>query len=209
MEFSIITTLDYSFAQINHSLSCIQWLHGDLFCLLNSKWDVVVPDYEDPDWLIFVLHKVYLEHFFKPYWYTRRTGYLSFLTLWPINTGYSFDRLAGMPVPQLVDGMYLLDEERSALWSGLEQHLIWAMAYLKDVLQYFTDCPFAPWAFSYDSPAPFCKVLNMRAQLSRDWSQAWITLLSFLIAICNNNIEPHDAFLVWSTSGSGSQRIMA
>ena len=81
MEFSNIATPDYSIAQIDHSLGRVQQLNGDLFYSPNSKQDVVIPDYEDPDQLVFVLHEVYLEHFLKPRWYTRRTGYLPFLTL--------------------------------------------------------------------------------------------------------------------------------
>jgi hypothetical protein len=195
MEFTNITTPDSRIVQIDHSLGRVQRLNGDLFYSPNSKRDVVIPEYEDPDRLVFVLREVRLGHFLKPRWQTRRTGYLSFLTLRPINTGYPFDRLAGMPVPHLVDGTYLLDEERSASWSRLEQDLIWATACLRTASQFFTDRPFAPWAFGYDRPAPFRRSLKIRAQLSRDWFQVWISLLSFLIAISNKNQE--DAIPTW------------
>ena len=197
MESNNITPLNHDITRINHSLGRVQQLNGHLFYSPNSTRDVVIPEYEDPDRLVFVLRKVCLRDFLKPRWQTWRTGYLSFLTLRPINTGYPFDRLAGIPVPQLVDGQYLLDEERSASWSRLEQNLIWATAFLRDSSQFITDRPFAPWAFGYSRSAPSRKVLKMRAQLSRDWFQIWIALLSFLISVSDDN--PEDPIPTWYT----------
>jgi len=195
MEFTNITTPVSRIVQIDYSLGCVHWLNGDLFYLPNSKQDVVISEYEDPERLVFVLREVHLGHFLKPHWQTKRTGYFSFLTLWPINIGYPFDKLAGMPVLHLVDRIYFLNEEWSASWSRLEQDLILATACLKNASQFFTNRPFTPWAFGYNRPAPFHRLLKIRAQLSRDWFQVWIALLSFLIAISDKNQE--DAIPTW------------
>ena len=83
---------------------------------------------------------------------------------------------------QFEDGMYIMDEEQLIAWSRLEIKLIHAMANLRDAMGIFTDHSFAPWAFSYSCPSPLHQTLKLRVQLSRDWFQFWIALLSFLIS---------------------------
>ena len=133
--------------------------------------------------MIFKLREVSWESFLKPHWYTMRTGFLSFLTLRPIDTGYLFDWLAGMPsLYRNSDGKFAINDERIDAWSRLELNLIWSTANLRDHLQFFANRPFSVWAFAYNFPAPSYSLMKQRVRLSRDWFQIWIALLSFLIA---------------------------
>ena len=129
---------------VNHSCSCIQLLNGDLFYLPNCQWDVIAPEYtEDPYWMIFKLREVKYEQFLKPRWFTKRAGFLFFLSLWPIDTGYPFDRLPGMPtLYENPDRKFIMSDEHCAAWSRLELNLIWSTANLRDHLDFFNDCPF-------------------------------------------------------------------
>jgi hypothetical protein len=169
---------------IDHSRGRIQLLNGHLFYSPNCQRDVVVPEFtENPHRIIFKLREVRHQQFLKPRWYTSRSGFLSFLTLRPIDTGYPFDRLAGMPtLYEDPDGKFVMSDERRAAWSRLELNLIWSTANLRDHLGFFADRPFAPWAFAYNYPAPFINTMKRRVRLSQDWFQIWIALLSYLIA---------------------------
>jgi hypothetical protein len=161
----------FSPVPIHHSRGRIQLLNGDLFYSPNCQRDVVVPEYtEHPERMIFKLREVSWQQYLKPRWYTRRTGFLSFLTLRPINNGYPFDRLAGMPTLLAnSDGKFLLNEERRAAWSRLELNLAWSTSNLGRHLQLVTDRPFSAWAFAYGFTAPSYSMLKQRVRLARDW----------------------------------------
>ena len=119
--------------------------------------------------MIFKLHEVSWESFLKPCWYTMRTSFLSFLTLRPIDTGYLFDWLAGMPLLYCnSDGKFTINDERIDAWSRLELNLIWSMANLRDHLQFFANRPFSVWAFTYNFPAPSYSLRKQWVQLSLD-----------------------------------------
>ena len=121
-----------------------------------------------------------------------------FLTLHPINTSYPFNQLAGIATLQFEDRMYVMDEKWLVAWSRLEIKLIHATVNLKDAMGIFTDCPFASWAFGYSHPSPWHQTLKLRVQLSRDWFQVWIALLSFLIS-CTRQDDDNPIPMWYST----------
>lgn len=177
-----------SSTHIDHSRGRIEILDGDMFYSPNpspSEGPLVRPPYYDPDRMIFVLRSgIHRKDFLRPLWFANRTGFLSFLTVRPVNTSYPFDQLARLPTIHFIDGQYCLDPEAVEAWQRLEKNLIWATAALRNHLQLsvYVDRPFSPWALGYTLPSPSLQTMRARAQRSREWFQIWMSLLSYFIA---------------------------
>ena len=198
--------MQYHAKKIDHSHGHVELLNGDTFYSPNPPKNgcpVILPQYHDPGRHIFSVRNgkpdIQWHDLLLPRWYAPRTAILSFLTSNPITAGYPFNWLAHIPTQVCTDGKYALKEDGRDSWCKLEQELLLATAYLWHALQLklFVDRPFAPGLFGFYYSSPSHRIMKKRAELSQDWFQVWIALLSFNIAC--TGIDNGTAIPPWYT----------
>ena len=178
---------------LDRSAGRVTLLNGDLYYSPNCSRNVSLPDPNVDDGkmhTIFHLDSSRLEHFQEPRWWTATFGWVAFMPLHPVFSGFPLDRLVHIPrhLTKTNDGYYF-DVNLAESWFRLEEYINKASVILNVKYQAPLVRPFSPFACGYRQIHRSHETARFCAELSREWFVVWMGLLSYLIAAGKTRIE--------------------